>query len=95
MASIYKTDTIALRKKMAEKEIRTIGELSQKTGINRNTLSQVLNEIIQPSADVMDKLVLVLEITPDEAGHIFFSINLRDRKVNKKTRCKNEHSHMM
>ena len=37
MAEIYKTDYIEIKKIMAEKEIKTIKELAEKTGINRNT----------------------------------------------------------
>ena len=34
--SIYKTDTVAIKKRMVEKNIKTITELSEKTGVNRN-----------------------------------------------------------
>ena len=40
MAEIYKTDYIEIKKIMAEKEIKTIKELAEKTGINRNTLKR-------------------------------------------------------
>ena len=69
MAEIYKTDYIEIKKIMAEKEIKTIKELAEKTGINRNTLSNILN--------VMEKLVFSLEIPPEKAGRIFFSLILR------------------
>lgn len=77
MAELYKTDYIEIKKIMAEKEIKTIKELAEKTGINRNTLSNVLSGKIQPSSDVMEKLVFFLEIPPETAGRIFFNINLR------------------
>lgn len=76
--SIYKTDTIELKKIMAEKEIDTILELSKKSGIGRNTLAKVLSGAIQPSSDTMEKLVFALEIEPERAGPIFFKLNLRD-----------------
>jgi len=79
MASIYKTDTKAIKKIMVEKEIGTIAELSDKTGVNRNTISKILSGDIQPSADVMDKLVSVLEIKPETAGNIFFGLDLRNK----------------
>ncbi|MBH1941681.1 helix-turn-helix transcriptional regulator [Mobilitalea sibirica] len=79
MASIYKTDIIALKKLMVEKEIATISDLSKLSGINRNTLSSVLNGDAQPSAEVMDKLVSTLDIEPEIAGCIFFSLNLRSK----------------
>lgn len=74
----YGVDTIELQKKMAEKRIRTIGELSQKCGVNRNTLSDVLNQKTRPSTAVMYKLATVLEMSPEMAGKIFFSQNLHN-----------------
>lgn len=79
MASIYKTDVKEIKKIMIDRGINTMTELSEKSGINRNTLSQVLNGESQPSSDVMDKLVSALKIEPEKAGHIFFSLNLRNR----------------
>lgn len=76
--SIYKTDVIAIKKRMAEKRIGTIKELSEKSGIGRNTLAKVLREEIQPSSDTMEKLVFCLDIAPEDAGSIFFSRNLLD-----------------
>jgi transcriptional regulator with XRE-family HTH domain len=78
MASIYKTNVIEIKKIMIEKGIDTITELSSKSGINRNTLSLVLSGDIQPSSEVMDKLVFTLDIKPDTAGNIFFGPNLRN-----------------
>ena len=77
MEKMYKTDHIELRKIMAEKEVKTIKELSAKSGVNRNTLSQVFNGEKQPSSEVMEKLVAALEIEPERAGRIFFSRSLR------------------
>ena len=75
---IYKTDVVAIKKRMAEKRIGTIKELSELSGVGRNTLAKVLNEEAQPSSDTMEKLVFCLEIAPEDAGPIFFSQNLRD-----------------
>ena len=75
---IYKTDVVEIRKKMAEQRIKTVTELSERSGINRNTLAKVLNEEIQPSSDVMEKLVFCLKMKPYEAGAIFFKLNLHD-----------------
>lgn len=76
--NIYRTNVIEIKKRMAEKRIRTIKELSERSGIGRNTLSKVLNEEIQPSSDTMEKLVFCLEIPPKDAGSIFFGHYLRD-----------------
>lgn len=77
MERIFKTDHIELRKIMVEKEVKTIKELAEKSGVNRNTLAQVFNGEKQPSSDVMEKLVATLEIEPERAGKIFFGNNLR------------------
>ncbi len=71
-----KTDTIALRKFMAEKQMN-VTELSRASGVSRACLGSILNGKSQPSAEVMNKLVSALEIPPETAGSIFFSRNLR------------------
>lgn len=70
------TDTLALRKIMLDRGFLTVSSLSETTNINRNTLGKVLAGKIQPSADVMDKLIEVLGIDPKDAGEIFFKSNL-------------------
>lgn len=77
MTGEFKTDHIELKKIMIEKGYRTIKELSERSGINRNTLASVFNGEKQPSSDVMERLVITLEIEPEKAGRIFFSRNLR------------------
>jgi len=74
----YKTDTKMIRKKMIDKGIKTISGLAGLTGISKNTLGKVLNGETQPSSEVMYKLASYLEISPTEAGVIFFSRNLRN-----------------
>ncbi len=71
------TDTVALKKIMIDNDIKTTKELSERTGVNRNTLAQVVNGKIQPSSEVMQKLILCLNIEPQAAGIIFFKRNLR------------------
>lgn len=73
----YFADYVAIKKIMIDKGIKTISELAAKSKINRNTLGKVLNGELQPSADVMYKLVSCLEISPIDAGVIFFNYNLR------------------
>lgn len=67
MTRIFTTDVIALRKLMVENNINSISELANRTGVNRNTLGQVLNGENQPSTYVMDKLVRTLNIKQEEA----------------------------
>lgn len=77
MANFYKTNYIEIKKMMAEKEINTIKELSEKSGINRNTLGKILSGEIQPSAEAMEGIAIALEMKPEIAGRIFFNIDLR------------------
>lgn len=70
------TDIIALKKIMIDKQIDTIAQLSNLTNINRNTLSKILKGKQQPSSKDMYKIVEMLQITPEQAGKIFFSYQL-------------------
>lgn len=71
------TDTIAIKKLMVEKGYKTIASLATQSGINRTTLGKVLDGKIQPSSDVMFKLVEALDIPAAQAGLIFFATDLR------------------
>ena len=51
-------------------------ELSRRSGINRNVLSNVLNNKKYPSSTVMNKLISALDIDQDTAGKIFFAHEL-------------------
>lgn len=76
MACNYKTDTIELKKIMIDQGIDTITELSERSGVDRNTLSKILSGESQPSSNVMFKLIWALEMSPSKAGEIFFKLNL-------------------
>ena len=67
------TNTIALKKIMVEKGLDKISDLSRATGINRNTLGNVLRGSTQPSADVIMRLVTTLDVPPTHAGEIFLA----------------------
>ena len=73
----YRTDIIELKKLMIEKGIDTITELSNRSGVGRDTLSKILSGKIQPSFDVMYKIASALEMESEIAGKIFFAHNLR------------------
>nr|DAE94437.1 MAG TPA: Helix-turn-helix XRE-family like protein [Bacteriophage sp.] len=73
----FVTDAAAIKKLMIDRNIKNIKELSEKSGVNRNTLAKVLNGRVQPSADVMEKLVICLDIESQVAGRIFFVRDLR------------------
>lgn len=70
---MYKVNTKELRAQMARQGYTTIGQLSDVTGINRNTLSDILNGESYPSGIVMQKIVKALELEPEAAGRIFFA----------------------
>lgn len=74
----YMVDTEELEIRMIRKKIRNRNELSRISGINRNTISKILNGEIRPSTTVMEKLISTLDIEEEEAGKIFFVKNLRN-----------------
>lgn len=76
-----KTDVIALKKAIIEKGFKTNTSLADASGINRNTIGLVLNGEIQPSYDVMVKLIATLELSELDAGRIFFAPNLHNVQV--------------
>lgn len=77
-ANVRKTDTIELKKAMIEKGFNTNISLATASGVNRDTLGKVLNGQIQPSYDVMNRLITALELSENEAGRIFFAPYLRN-----------------
>ena len=75
---MYKVDVNALRKRMAECNIRTYTELSIRSGIDRNTISKIFSCTVKPTTLAIEKLMLALEIEPEHAGKIFFVPFLRN-----------------
>lgn len=74
----YKVDVIELKKIMVEQNLDKIVDLSAASTVDRNTLSKVVNGDIKPSTTVIEKLMMALNISPEKAGPIFFSPNLRN-----------------
>lgn len=70
------TDVVALKKIMVEKRLDKICDLSRVAGVSRVTLGNILSGKTQPSAEVMNKLIVALNIAPEQAGQIFFKDNL-------------------
>ena len=75
--SARKTDTVALRKRMIECGYKSAIDLHRASSISRTTIGNILAGKAQPSATIMEKLMTVLEIAPEEAGKVFFSSDLR------------------
>ena len=74
----YSVDVVELRKAMAEKGINNITQLANISGVDKNTISKILNKKYRPSTLVMEKIVRALELQPSRAGIIFFMPNLRN-----------------
>ncbi|SDK81267.1 helix-turn-helix domain-containing protein [Lacicoccus qingdaonensis] len=72
-------DSKLLKSKMALKGYG-IKELSEASGLHRDTISNVLNGKTSPSFKVMNSIYFALELTPDEGVDIFLSTDLRDEK---------------
>jgi transcriptional regulator with XRE-family HTH domain len=58
-----------------------ISSLAKATDINRDTISNILNGKTAPSYPVMNAIFFELELTPKEAVNIFFTNDLRNKKV--------------
>lgn len=67
-----KVDTKAIKIKMIELGIENYVDMSKRTGLDRATISNVINGKTNPSTETIDALYKVLKLTPEEAGKIFF-----------------------
>lgn len=74
----YDCDIVELKKAVVEEKINTNTELATRSGVDRNTIGAVMSGKKKPSADVMYKLAGALNLTPEQAGRIFFKPNLRN-----------------
>lgn len=73
----YKVNIVELKKIMVEQKLEKIIDLSAASTVDRNTLSKVINGEVKPSTTVIEKLMSALQIPPERAGAIFFSLDLR------------------
>lgn len=69
-------DTAKLRYYMEKSGYKTISALTTASGVNRNTLSDIMSGKSLPSSHVMNRLIVSLNIPVEEAGAIFFSEKL-------------------
>ena len=76
--NLRRTDTIKLRQVMIERGYLTVQSLSRASGINRNTLGDILSGKAQPTYGVMNKIITTLDLSDIQAGQIFFATDLRD-----------------
>lgn len=69
-----------LKSKMALKGYNR-NELADELGISPTSVTNLTKGRHNPSFELMNKLYVVLDLTPDEAVDIFFENYLRDTKV--------------
>lgn len=72
----YAVDTAELKKAMINAGINTAVELSEKSGVNRNTVGGILNGDIRPSSAVIEKIARALSLDGNDIGRIFFKLQL-------------------
>jgi len=74
----YRVDVVELKKIMVEQGLDKLVDLSNASGIDRNTLSKIINSEAKPSTTVIEKLMVTLKIPSEKAGAIFFAKDLRN-----------------
>ena len=73
-------DAKLLKSKMALKEFN-IDSLASDTGLNRDTISNIINGKNFPSYTAINAIYYALKLTPEEGMQIFFARDLRKTKV--------------
>lgn len=56
-------------------------DFAKALGVTPHSVTNLLNGRHSPSHDMMNKIYVELDLTPDEATAIFFNSNLRETKV--------------
>ena len=74
---IIKTDIELLRKNITESHYRDMEMIATECRITQTQLLLIISGKVQPTSDVMYKLVDVLGIHHQTAGKIFFSTTLK------------------
>lgn len=72
----YAVDTIELKKAMINAGIDTVTELSERSGVNRNTVGGILSGDVRPSSAVIEKIARTLSLDGPDIGRIFFKPQL-------------------
>lgn len=72
----YTVDTAELRKAMIDQGYNTIGELAEKSKVDRNTVGGILSGKIRPSSNIIEKVSIALGLNGEDVGRIFFSNKL-------------------
>lgn len=73
---MYFIDVKEFKKAMIDADLDSIQKLAEKSGVDRNTISFLINGKTLPSTEVMRKLATALELPSERAGRIFFATKL-------------------
>ena len=73
---MYYIDIKELKKAMIDAELDNITKLAEKSGVDRNTISFLLNGKTLPTSEVMRKIATALDLPSERAGRIFFAKEL-------------------
>lgn len=81
MNNAYKIDTDALVDIARRCGDKTIKAMSERLGIDRNIIGEVISNKRKPSSKFMFTFVEKYNVEPKKAGKIFFNMNLHNTKV--------------
>lgn len=73
---VFNINTKELKKAMIDADLDNIQKLSDKSGVNRNTVGEIVNGDRFPSSEVMQKIAIALNLSHERAGLIFFAPQL-------------------
>ena len=74
-------DTKGFRKAMIDADCNTLGDLERESGIDKSSLSSILNGGRLPSYESIAKLSDAIHLSYEEVGCIFFYNDLAKMKV--------------
>ena len=64
-----------VQKRLEELELYTFDALSEKTGIDRGTLSRYFRQERRPSIDAVEPLCKALKVSPENLLHVLGALN--------------------
>ena len=85
---MYTINTTELKKAMLDCGIKTNKQLSEITGINRNTIGDLMNGKLKPTMGVIYNIANALNLTSERAGNIFLVLTYIWRKKPKRHKQK-------
>lgn len=73
---MYSVNIKELRKAMIDADLDTADKLAKASGVNRNTIGDVISGRAVPSTDVIMKVAQTLGFTSERLGTVFFDTQL-------------------